>query len=163
MNGRNSFASLVAATVWTMFVVAAPFVEDSLSGTPSESDSWLRGVVMLPVAFLGAILAASRVAAWVLSRGFTGYWPFVLGACCVYGLLALIVAAPIAIVSVSIGMASLYEAVVGVLTLVLTLAAFAFPAASCGGGWVKPPPNPSIERTVSSGLRPLPTAAHVKR
>jgi len=23
--------------------------------------------------------------------------------------------------------------------------------------------NPSIERTVSSGLRPLPTAAHVKR
>ena len=24
-------------------------------------------------------------------------------------------------------------------------------------------PNPSIERTVSSGLRPLPTAAHVKR
>ena len=25
------------------------------------------------------------------------------------------------------------------------------------------PPNPSIERTVSSGLRPLPTAAHVKR
>jgi hypothetical protein len=25
------------------------------------------------------------------------------------------------------------------------------------------PPNPSIERTVSSGLRPLTTAAHVKR
>jgi hypothetical protein len=24
-------------------------------------------------------------------------------------------------------------------------------------------PNPSIERTVSSGLRPIPTAAHVKR
>jgi hypothetical protein len=27
----------------------------------------------------------------------------------------------------------------------------------------KPGPKPSIERTVSSGLRPLPTAAHVKR
>ena len=25
------------------------------------------------------------------------------------------------------------------------------------------PPNPSIERTVTSGLRPLVTAAHVKR
>ena len=37
-------------------------------------------------------------------------------------------------------------------------------------GWQESPPvrrkvapNPSIERTVSSGLRPLPTAAHVKR
>ena len=29
--------------------------------------------------------------------------------------------------------------------------------------FVREAPNPSIERTVSSGLRPLPTAAHVKR
>jgi hypothetical protein len=28
---------------------------------------------------------------------------------------------------------------------------------------MKSAPNPSIERTVSSVLRPLPTAAHVKR
>jgi hypothetical protein len=131
MNGRNSFASLVAAIVWCMFVVAAPFAEESLSATPSTSDSWLRGVVVLPVLFFLAIIAAFRIGAWVLQKGFTNYWPFVLLACCVCGLLVLIGAAPIAIVSVSIGMASIYEAMVGILTITLAVVVFAFPAASC--------------------------------
>ena len=131
MNHRNSIASLVAATVWSMFVIAAPFVEESLSASPSENDSWQRGAVVMPVVFLMAIIAAHYIATWVLKRGFRNYWPFVLVACCMCGLLTLIGVAPIAIVSVSIGMAVPYEAMVGALTPTLGLVAFAFPAASC--------------------------------
>jgi hypothetical protein len=127
---RRLLLATVLATTLFYAPLGALVLHDMNAASMDANDSWQRGLVLAPVAFVASAVVCHVLAAWLLASGHASFIRFTTGACLSAALVILVLAAPAVVIGSYVGMFTLQDAVLPALASSFATCLVAFPAAA---------------------------------